>query len=102
MTGVVTGNLTSSGTAIPYNISGGYTEPGLNYATLQDDYGRTYAGNPLKAQNELFTQCWNNTLVGALPMHAYSSEPGPAVLSLAVSCYLALHNTAPLAARGQT
>ena len=27
------------------------------------DYGRTYAGNPLNSSNELFTSCWNNTLV---------------------------------------
>ena len=35
VTGVVVGNITN-GNNVPYNISGGYTEPGLNYATLQD------------------------------------------------------------------
>ena len=62
-TGVVTANFSSSGARIPYNISNGYIEPGLNYATLEDDYQRTYAGNPLMSQNMLFTQCYNNTLV---------------------------------------
>ena len=35
-TGVVVGNYSSDGTAIPYNISNGFTEPGLDYNTLQD------------------------------------------------------------------
>ena len=36
MTGTVVGNYSSSGAPIPYNISNGFIEPGLNYYTLQD------------------------------------------------------------------
>ena len=63
VTGVVVGNFSSNGAAIPFNTSRGFTEPGLDLSTVQDDYGRTYAGNPLKGEEQLFTQCWNDTLV---------------------------------------
>ena len=76
VTGTVVGNLTSSGAPIPFDTRNGFSEPGLNYATLQDDYGRTYAGNPLKADNLLFTQCWNDTLVSC--QHAVPSLQLPA------------------------
>ncbi len=65
-TGVVTGNYsTASGTpsAIPYNTSTGFIEPGLDYDTVVDDYNRKWNGNPLMSQNELFTQCWNGSQV---------------------------------------
>ena len=63
MNGVVISNISSTGESLPYLVNNTYTEAGLDYATLQDDYGRTFAGNPLEAQNELFTQCYNDTLV---------------------------------------
>lgn len=63
-TGVVVGNYstaTGTPTAIPYNTSTGFIEPGLNYDTVVDDYNRKWNGNPLMSQNELFTQCWNGS-----------------------------------------
>ena len=58
------GNLTVSGVPVPFDTLRGFSEPNLDLSTVQDDYGRTYAGNPLKQENQLFTQCWNDTLVG--------------------------------------
>lgn len=65
-TGVVVGNYTAGSTdakttSIPYNTSTGFIQPGLNYSTVLDDYNRTWNGNPLMAQNQLLTQCWNGT-----------------------------------------
>lgn len=65
-TGAVVGNLTANGQPILFDTRNGFSEPGLNLATVEDDYGRTYAGNPLRSQNRLFTQCFNNTLVSFL------------------------------------
>ena len=71
LTGVVNGNFTGpNNTPVPYNTSTGFIQPGLNYDTVLDDYNRTWNGNPLMAQDELFTQCWNGTQV---PTHLYSS-----------------------------
>ncbi|KAK9787725.1 hypothetical protein WJX73_002165 [Symbiochloris irregularis] len=61
-TGTVVGNYTNSGSAIPFNTSNGFTEPNLDEATVKDDYGRVYPGNDLKSEDELFVQCWNDTL----------------------------------------
>lgn len=60
-TGVVIGNYSAANNdaVIPYNTATGFTEPGLNYTTLVDDYGRTWNGNPLMSEDQLFTQCWN-------------------------------------------
>ena len=63
VTGTVVGNLSSDGTPIPFSLRNGFSEPNLDEAAVQDSYGRTFNGNPLKAQDELFTQCWNDTLV---------------------------------------
>ena len=65
-TGVVVGNYstaTATPTAIPYNTSTGFIEPGLDYDTVADDYNRYWNGNPLMSKDELFTQCWNGTQV---------------------------------------
>ena len=57
----MTSNYSSSGAPIPFRTSDTYTEPGLNYSTLQDSYGRTCEGST--SDPELFTQCYNSTLV---------------------------------------
>ena len=63
-TGVVTGNYSSSGASIPYNTSVGF-QAAVNLDTVKDDYNRSWSGNSLKPQDELFTRCWNFSQVGA-------------------------------------
>ena len=41
VTGVVVGNYSATGAPIPYNISQGFVQPGLNYDTLQDGGARS-------------------------------------------------------------
>ena len=57
-TGVVVGNYSSTGASIPYNTSLGF-QAAVDLFTVKDDYNRTWPGNDLKPQDELFTQCWN-------------------------------------------
>lgn len=57
-TGVVIGNYSSSAAAIPFNTSVGF-HPAVDLNTVRDDYNRSWPGNSLTDQDELFTRCWN-------------------------------------------
>lgn len=74
LTGVVVGNYTTTGAtpeSVPYNTSTGFIEPGLDYDTLADDYGRYWNGNPLMSEDMLFTQCWNVSQVTCTLRHQH-------------------------------
>ena len=81
----MTSNYSSSGAPIPFQTANTYTEPGLDYSTLQDSYGRTYQGST--SDPELFTRCYNNTMVSC-PVTALWAAGGLIVACLegAVFC----------------
>lgn len=60
-TGLVAANYTANGSAVYHTISQGY-EPARNVSQVPDTFGRLAPVNPLRAENLVYTRCWNDTL----------------------------------------